>query len=129
MDSMNNANRIRLGSPLLSGLVYAFIMMGIATVLVSLLLMVTDKGEGSLGALAYGIHGVSVLTGSFVSGRKAGRKGWYYGGLLGVLFGLIVLAVGFLSFDRGLDWNTLSFLAGAFLAGAFGGILGVNAKR
>lgn len=126
---MKQAGQVRMGSPMLSGLVYAFTAMAVAALLSSVLIMAGDKGEEVLPAYAYVIHGLSVLSGSFVSGRKAGRKGWYYGGLLGFLYSMIVLIVGFLSFDRGFDWNTLLFVAGAFLAGALGGIMGVNTRR
>lgn len=129
MSYENKTEGIRLASPLFSGLVYTFIVMGITTIAASMILMLTDQDEARLTAYSYVIHGISVLTGSFVSGKRAGFKGWYYGALLGLLYGVIVLIIGFLSFDRGLDIRTLLFVGGAVLTGVVGGILGVNARK
>jgi len=129
MNPMKHVSPARIASPLLAGLIYAFILMAAATVLISLLLLSGDGGEESLPTYAYGIHALALLSGSFVSGKRAGRKGWYFGGILGLLYGIIVLAIGFLSFDRGLDLQTLAFIAAAFLIGAVGGIMGVNTRK
>jgi putative membrane protein (TIGR04086 family) len=128
-NTMRQAGQTRLGSPMLSGLAYAFIGMALAALLASVIMTMGDQGEDVLPTYAYIIHGISALLGSFVSGRKSGSKGWYYGGMLGVFYSIIVLVVGFLSFDRGFDWNTLLFVAGAFLIGAAGGIMGVNTRK
>lgn len=129
MNPIKQAGQVRLGSPMLSGLTYAFVTMALAALASSVILIAADQGEDALPTYAYIIHGLSALVGSFVSGRKSASKGWYHGGLLGLIYSIIVLLVGFLSFDRGLDWNTLIFTAGAFLVGAVGGIAGVNTKR
>lgn len=129
MNYENKTAGIRLGSPLLSGLVYAFIVMGIATIAASLVLILTDQDENRLPVYAYAIHGLSILAGSFVSGKRAGFKGWYYGAVLGLLYGIVVLIIGFLSFDRGLDLRTVLFAAGAVITGIIGGILGVNTRK
>ncbi|WP_438444288.1 TIGR04086 family membrane protein [Gorillibacterium sp. sgz5001074] len=129
MNPIKQAGQVRLGSPMLAGLAYGFITMAVAALAASLILISGDQGEEVLPAYAYAIHGLSVLIGSFVTGRRSGSKGWYYGGLLGLVYSIIVLIVGFLSFDRGADWTLLFFAAGAFLAGALGGIMGVNTRR
>jgi putative membrane protein (TIGR04086 family) len=129
MNLMKPVGEVKLGSPMLSGLLYAFITMGLAALAASVILIMGDQGEEVLPVYAYVIHGVSALFGSFVAGRRSGHKGWYFGGLLGVIYSVIVLLVGFLSFDRGVDMSTLYFAAGAFVVGAIGGIMGVNTRR
>jgi putative membrane protein (TIGR04086 family) len=129
MNPMKQASQVRISSPMLSGLAYAFITMAVAALVSSLLLIAADQGEDALPTYAIIIHGLSALAGSFVCGRRSTSKGWYHGGVLGLLYIAIVLLVGFLSFDRDFNWNTLLFAAGAFVVGAFGGILGVNTKR
>lgn len=126
---MKQAGQVRLGSPTLAGLAFAFAAMGVTALLASVILMAGDQGEEVLPTYAYIIHGISALLGSFVSGRKSGSRGWYYGGMLGLVYSVIVLVIGFLSFDRGIDLHTLYFVAGAFLVGAIGGIMGVNTRR
>lgn len=117
------------GSPMLRGLCYAFVIMAIGALTASVAVTVGDQGEEALPVYAWIIHGASVLAGSFASGRRSGVKGWYHGGLLGLMYSVIVLIIGFLSFDKGLDWSIAAFAAAAFLVGAIGGIAGVNTKK
>jgi putative membrane protein (TIGR04086 family) len=127
--NIKQVSQVRIGSPMLSGLIYAFISMAVCALAASLILTAGEQGEEVLPVYAYIIHGISTLIGSFASGRKAGTKGWYHGGLLGLLYSVIVLIIGFLSFDKGVDWSILQFAAGAFVAGALGGIFGVNTRK
>lgn len=129
MNPMDKVSQVRFGSPLLIGLLYAFIFMGIATVAVSLFVMLADQSEDALPGYAYGIHAAAVLVGSFAAGKRAGHKGWYYGGLIGLFYSLIVWTVGFLSMNRGIDLRTAVFVGLGFTVGAIGGIVGVNAKK
>lgn len=129
MLNMKQVSPVRIGSPMLTGLIYAFVSMALAALLASVILSAGNQGEEVLPVYAYIIHSVSTFIGSFASGRKSGSKGWYHGGLLGLFYSVIVLIIGFLSFDKGLDWSILLFAAGAFVIGALGGIFGVNTKK
>lgn len=129
MNAMNKVSQVRIGSPLIRGLVYAFIAMGLATLVTSFILMLTDQKEESLPSFAYIIHAGSLLIGGFVSGKRAKSKGWYHGGLLGVLYAVIIFIIAFLSFDQGIDLQSVKFLGTAFGSGVIGGILGVNASK
>ncbi|RAV21945.1 TIGR04086 family membrane protein [Paenibacillus contaminans] len=129
MNAMNKVSQVRIGSPLIRGLVYAFIAMGLATLVTSFILMLTDQKEESLPSFAYIIHAGSLLIGGFVSGKRAKNKGWYHGGLLGVLYAVIIFIIAFLSFDQGIDLQSVKFLGTAFGSGVIGGILGVNASK
>ncbi|MDF2925103.1 MAG: family rane protein [Paenibacillaceae bacterium] len=127
--NIKQVGQVRIGSPMLSGLIYAFFTMIIGALAASIIMTLGNQGEEVLPVYAYMIHGIAALAGSFASGRKSGSKGWYHGGLLGVLYSIIVMIIGFLSFDKGLDWSILTFAAGAFVIGAIGGILGVNTQK
>ncbi|GIP39227.1 membrane protein [Paenibacillus sp. J31TS4] len=116
-------------SPILSGLLYAFVVMSIAAVVTSLILMLTDQKEDALPTYAYIIHAVALLLGGWVAGKRAEMKGWYYGAVLGVIYALVVILIGFLGFDKGLDLQTLLFTCLSFGVGAIGGILGVNTRK
>lgn len=115
--------------PLLVGLLYAFIAMGVLTLAVSLVLWLSDYDESHLGTIAYAIHALSVATGSLAAGRRSNSKGWWNGWLLGILYVTLVLIVGFLAFDRGLDWKTLWFVLGSMAVGTLGGMIGINLRR
>ncbi|WP_409341625.1 TIGR04086 family membrane protein [Paenibacillus sp. MBLB4367] len=129
MNPMNKVAQVRMTSPLLAGLAYAFIAMGLATLVTSFILMLTEQKEESLPTFAYVIHALSLLIGGFVSGKRSKNKGWYHGGLLGVVYSVIIFIIAFLSFDQGLGLQSLTFLAVSFGSGVIGGILGVNASQ
>jgi putative membrane protein (TIGR04086 family) len=126
MSSFSRILGFRIGSPMLSGLFWSGIWLAIGSLCLSFLLTSTSVKEADLPALAFGVHGFASLSGGFVSARRAGHKGWYHGVVTGIMYTLLVLFVSFLSTDA--DWTIkvplLFLLAG--MAGAFGGMLGVN---
>jgi putative membrane protein (TIGR04086 family) len=109
-----------------TGLLYTLGMVLVCALITALLLSFTNLRESSLPYFTYGINIASLLLGGFVTGRRCGGKGWYYGGLTGLAYFLLVLLIGFLGFDAPLKLMTLLYLLGAFLFSAIGGILGVN---
>lgn len=116
-------------SPLFSGLTYAVGFMLIGTLITSLILLATDIPEDSWRGTTLMIHGLAMLIGGIVSGKRSGSKGWYQGILLGAMYIVVVWMIGFLAYDSGLSKDTL-ILAGLVLAaGAIGGIIGVNLKK
>ena len=115
--------------PLLYGLFAAILWLGAGALLLSLLLRYGGLDETKLPSLALAAHGVSALAGGFTSGRRAGQKGWYAGLLLGSLYALLVLAIGFLAADAPLSLHSLALLATAAGAGTVGGMFGVGTKR
>jgi putative membrane protein (TIGR04086 family) len=110
----------------ITGLLYTLGMVLVCALITALLLSFTNLRESSLPYFTYGINVASLLLGGFVTGRGCGGKGWYYGGLTGLSYFLLVLLIGFLGFDTPMKWVTLLYLLGAFLIGAIGGIFGVN---
>ncbi|GGG83542.1 TIGR04086 family membrane protein [Paenibacillus radicis (ex Gao et al. 2016)] len=119
----------QIGSPVLAGILFAILWLAAGALLLSLLLHFGNMKENSLPAFSMGVHGLSSLAGGFVSGRRSGKRGWYYGGVLGVLYGLLILIIGFLAANADLSWHSGLLLVVAFLAGAFGGMIGVNTKK
>jgi putative membrane protein (TIGR04086 family) len=120
---------VRVGSPLLMGLLYSLVSMAAATVVVSLFLKFSSMQEGNMPSAVYIIHSLSLFIGGLVSGRRAGKRGWYYGGMMGILYSVVVVLIGFLSYDAALTLNTLILLVLSFVMGAFGGMIGVNLRR
>lgn len=119
----------RVSSPLLSGLFYAFVWMMTGALVLSLLLWLTGLQEQDLSMCTYIIHGLSMLAGGFVSGKKSGKKGWYRGGITGVVYGITILMIGFLALDSPVNVHDLLHLCAAFMIGAFGGMLGINLSK
>ncbi len=109
-----------------TGLLYTLVLVLTGALVTALLLSFTTIRESSLPYFTYVINVLGLLLGGFITGRRCGGKGWYYGGLTGLSYFLLVLLVGFLGFDVPMQLMTLLYLVGAFFISAVGGILGVN---
>lgn len=129
MDSTDSAKSYRIRSPIMSGLLYAMFFLLLAVLLFSLLLFVTRTGEKELNSWMFVVHGVCTLCGGFAAGKRSISKGWYIGGLTGVLYGVLIALVGFLAYDA-IGWSrVVLLLLICFAAGALGGIVGVNVRK
>ncbi|WP_233531670.1 TIGR04086 family membrane protein [Paenibacillus alkalitolerans] len=120
---------VRAGSPILTGLLYSLVSMALATVIVSLVLKFSGMKEGSMTTYVYVIHSAALFIGGLVTGKRSGKRGWYNGGMMGVLYSVVVVLIGFLSYDAALTMYTLVLFALSFFMGAFGGMIGVNLRR
>ncbi|WP_310189441.1 TIGR04086 family membrane protein [Bacillus sp. 3255] len=129
VNPMRSVSQVRITSPLFSGLVYSLSMMTIGTIVTSLFLLLTSTQESSLHTLTTIIHAVSLFIGGWVSGKRAETRGWYHGGLVGIVYFILIFLVGFLAFDAGLNLQSLQLLGILFASGALGGVLGVNTKK
>ncbi len=110
----------------ISGLLFTFGLVLLGSLLTAILLSFTNLAESSLPYFTYVINVIGLLIGGFITGRRCGGKGWYYGGLTGLSYFLIVMLIGFLGFDTPIQFTTLLYMIGAFLVAAFGGMVGVN---
>jgi len=111
------------------GLFVATLLVFAGSLLTATVLRFTSVSEQTLSYWTYGTSAIALLIGGFVSGRHSGQRGWYYGGVTGLLYGTLIWIIGFLGFDASFDTATLWFLVMAFLCAALGGILGVNLSR
>lgn len=111
-----------------AGLLYTLGLVLVGALIVALLLSFTSIRESSLPYFTYVINTIGLLVGGYVTGRRCGGKGWYYGGLTGLFYFLLVLLIGFLGFDAPMQWGSLLYLIGAFVMASIGGIFGVNAS-
>ncbi|WP_054027257.1 TIGR04086 family membrane protein [Bacillus sp. FJAT-28004] len=118
-----------IASPLLAGVLFSIIWLAVGALLLSLLLHFTGMKESSLPTNAMLVHGCAALAGGFTSGRRSERKGWYNGAILGLLYGSIVIIISFLASNASVSVHSLLLLGAALLAGAFGGMIGVNMKK
>jgi putative membrane protein (TIGR04086 family) len=129
MVPVKNTATAHFASPLFSGMFYAFITMAICSLLFSFVLTFTKQNEDTLPFSVYLIHALSIFIGSYVCGKRTDHKGWYHGGILGLIYALIIILIGFLSFDNGISLHTIFLIIVAYLLGALGGILGVNQRK
>lgn len=126
---MNSDSRKLMAIPMLAGITYSLIWLGVGALLLSLLLHFTSFKESSLETMAFAVHSFAAFVGGFSSGKRANSKGWYYGGSLGILYGLLIIIVSFLATDVSLSLHSFMLLLTVLAAGAFGGIIGVNLRK
>jgi putative membrane protein (TIGR04086 family) len=119
----------RISSPILAGLVAAVLVMLAGVLVFSLILAGTGVTEDSVPAFVMIIHGLALLCGGYTAGRKKGTKGWSIGGLLGIIYWLMILLIGYLSIDAAIGQDTLITAAICLASGALGGIVGVNRAK
>lgn len=117
----------RLGAPILKGLTVSLIFAFVCILFTSMLVTWTSMMEARLPLITYLINIMSSLIGAFVAARKAGHKGWYYGGLTALIYSVTITGIGLLvatvfSFTL---YNVLQILL-MTLIGGFGGMIGVN---
>lgn len=115
--------------PVIAGLTYSFSIAIIMALFFTILLYLTSFSDSSLQTASYIVTAISLLTGGFVSGKKAGNKGWYFGGITGVIYGVILALITFLGFDADINLKGLVLIILTFLFGALGGVFGVNSKK
>lgn len=120
---------MRISNPILSGLLYSLVSLAIFAVAISLLLSTTGLREQSLSLYLFVVHAICATLGGYIAGKKTGYRGWYTGSLTGLIYMLVVMLSGFLGFDAPISSKMAVLAAIALICGAFGGILGVNAKR
>jgi putative membrane protein (TIGR04086 family) len=89
--------------------------------------MGSSLSEYNMLPWVFGVHGCASLAGGFVSAKRSGRKGWYFGMANGLLYTFLLLMISFLATDANWSSTVPILLLITCLAGAFGGMLGVNA--
>ncbi|MBB3127094.1 putative membrane protein (TIGR04086 family) [Paenibacillus rhizosphaerae] len=119
----------RISNPTLSGLYYSFFWMMVGALILSFLLWSSGMKEQNLSHYIYVVHAAAAAFGGLVSGKRSGRRGWYQGGLTGILYGLMIIMIGFLALDSSLRLGDLLLIAAVIASGAIGGMFGVNLKN
>ncbi len=122
-NTKNNAN------PILAGLSYTFIIILVAIIILGLLLYFTSFSDTYLPHISYIVTAISIIIGGYTAARRTSEKGWYYGGITGVIYGIILIIIAFLAFNVEINFRSLILVILTFLFGAFGGIFGVNSKK
>ncbi len=109
------------------GLLLSVIISLVLLLVCSLILHFTAVPEKVTPYLACGVALLSVLCGSYHTGKRIGFRGWLHGGVVGILYIVILLLAGVLAqngFTFGLNLFSKLFLGLVF--GAAGGMWGVN---
>lgn len=113
----------------IAGQVAIWLLMLVGSFLVACLLQFTSFDASYLPLSAYILNALALLVGGWITGRKTKRKGWYFGGLQGVIYALCLLIIGFLAFDTMIRIHPFLFIICAFGLSAIGGIFGENTSK
>jgi len=118
------------GTPVLYGLVASFVTALISILITTLVMGWSSVAEAKLGTITYVLNMAAVVVGSFIAARSAGNKGWYYGGLTGLLYAVLITLLGLLMVATAeFNMNNLIQVILMGLVGAFGGMIGVNLRK
>ena len=125
----------RYSSPLnvlnvLKALGIAFAFTGVVFAVFALLIVYTSLPDSIIGTVVFVTMIVAIMVSGFVVARNATSRGWLNGAVGGLLYVLILYIIGAM-FRYGLvfDRHVAMLLIIGFLAGAFGGIVGINMKK
>ncbi|NMB07804.1 MAG: TIGR04086 family membrane protein [Tissierellia bacterium] len=114
---------------LFKALVLSYIFTLVLILIITFLLTYTSLKESTIPLLNTIIIIISITIGSIYISIKIGEKGWLNGGMLGILYFLILLLLNYL-FVKPFTFDIFSFSKFfiSLITGIIGGILGINLK-
>ncbi len=113
--------------PVAAGLIFTICLTLVVSALLAIAIAWTTLTEMALSGPTYYIALVVVALGGAYGARRASSLGWVHGGLVGILYALVAGVLGGLIFPGGILAAEIGMrIAIAFLAGAIGGMIGVN---
>lgn len=116
----------KLGSSILYGMITIFLLLIVTSFFISIILKFTSVQESSMQFVVTAISFITLFIGGFISGGKAGQKGWLLGGSTGVAFSLVIFLFQFLGYDSLFSMEQIIYHSCYILTSMMGGILGVN---
>jgi len=113
-------------SAVITGLITSILAMVIIFLIIGVYGFYTSSDIASLGTLALSGTLLAIACGGVNTGKKAGRRGLIYGGLLGIIFAVVAIMVGAGDAPRAIITVTsLKRIILSIVAGCIGGMLGV----
>jgi len=122
-------NTLKLVGKFFKPLIISYVLMLILLALLALVVRFTPLPEGAASVIVVIFSIITVIVAGFAASVYSSLRGWMAGGLAGIMYYLVIIVLGsiiFLSFPS--FKNILIMLAIGFIAGAFGGIVGINSK-
>ena len=114
---------------ILKGSIISIIITLIMLFIFALLLAYTDMRETIITPVIICTSGISILVGSMISSKNIRKQGLINGGLVGLIYiTIIYLLSSIVQGNFGLNASSIIMIATSILAGALGGIVGVNLR-
>lgn len=112
---------------IIKGLAISVIFSLVAIFIFAIIISYTNFSENGVAPVMIGIVGLSILIGTAVSTWKLTKNGILNGGLVGLLYMLILYLVSSsLGTGFALNTNAIIMMLLGIIAGMIGGIIGVN---
>ncbi len=127
-ENFNNKNTKDLAI-IVKGSIIALILTIIMLTIYAVILAYTDVSENSMSMIITTICGLSILIGSSLSNIKIKRKGIINGGLIGLIYILVLYIISSMATGIfNLNFNSVILIIVSIATGMCGGIIGVNMK-
>ena len=120
-------NTNKRGISILTGMLISFAITLISIFIFSILLTYTDIQESTIFPVITCITAISILVGSSISTVKIRKNGILNGGIIGLIYMLIIYLISSIT-NAGftLNMNAIILMISGIVAGMLGGIVGVN---
>lgn len=112
--------------PYLVGLAFSIIITLILFLIWSLVLAVSSISDSTVEYFVLGALIISTFCGGFICAMGTRKKGWISGGIVGVLYALLLLIFGSGMADTSLSLISLFNIGLAFIVGGIGGTVALN---
>lgn len=115
---------------IIKGSLFAIITSAILLLIFAVLLCYTSLAENTMLPVILIVTGISILIGSMISTRKIRKNGILNGGMVGLIYIIILYLISSL-FLAGfsLTFNSFIMVIVGVVTGMIGGIIGVNTNR
>lgn len=114
---------------ILKGVLISYIITFFMLIIVSLFLTYTSLKESNIPIVNTIIMIVSIVLGSVYLTLKIGENGWFNGGIIGILYFIILILLNKI-FMKSFIFNihSISKLMVSLITGIIGGMIGINLK-
>ena len=126
MESSSNKFIKKIFKGVLISLVVSFVLLAIFAIV----LTYTSVSENTIVPVIIVVTGISILVGTILESRKIVKNGIGLGGLIGLVYVLILYIISsLLNADFSINMQSFILILVAIFSGMIGGIIGVNNRK
>ena len=126
MESSSNKFIKKIFKGVLISLVVSFVLLAIFAII----LTYTSVSENTIVPVIIVVTGISILVGTILESRKIVKNGIWLGGIIGLVYVLILYIISsLLNADFSINTQSFILILVAIFSGMIGGIIGVNNRK
>jgi len=115
---------------LISGVSVAYAITCVVFISYAILLRYSAVTEENISMVVTVTSLISVIVAGFDAAKGATKSGWLWGIIVGLLYALVLLAIGFFLNERFvLDSKSLVLIILSVAGGGLGGVIGINLRK